>query len=353
MSANKLSINKATIIAETCPYGILSIGEDDNVDFVNPAFCEISGIVYADIIDTPNHVLWKKLLEIYSIDGNLKTYIDGVLTLRSKDTLKVIRLNTLKPKSATIRQVYYLQDITAESEVDRMKTEFLSAAAHELRAPMSIIYGFTELLIANDFDKDATLDIISTVHNQAKCLTNIINELLDLTRIEFRQGKDFVMKEQSIANVILEIKKEWDGIADANRININIPSNTPLLSIDKEKIKQAVINVLSNACKFSSPDSPVNIEVLNSVKGTEQFIGIQVRDQGLGMTTEQLGHLFERFWRANATSNIVGSGLGLAIVKEIIEIHHGHIEVNSKMNQGTSITLWLPLTKEIKEKGAE
>lgn len=343
MNEKNISTVDADLIIETCPYGILAIGENGKVRFANPAFCQISNITYAEIADVPSHELWKKILDHYSIDGDLKTYIGGVLTLRAKNSLKVVRLNCHLRKSGVIRQVFYLQDITAESEVDRMKTEFLSAAAHELRTPLAIIYGFTELLISNDFDKTATLDIVQTVHNQAKSLTNIINELLDLVRIESRKGKDFVMVEQSIADIVIEVKKEWDGMADAARINLKIPVNTPLLYIDKDKIKQSIINLLSNACKFSEPDSPINIEIVSQEKDAEKFIGVQVSDQGLGMTPAQLDRLFERFWRADTSGTIPGSGLGLNIVKEIIEIHHGYIEVTSKIKKGTTFTLWLPV----------
>lgn len=333
----------AELIIETCPYGILSIGEDGKVNFANAAFCEISGITYAEIADVPSHELWRTILDYYAIDGDLKTYIGGTLTLRAKNSLKVIRLNCHLRKTGAVRQVFYLQDITAESEVDRMKTEFLSAAAHELRTPLAIIYGFTELLISNDFDKTATLDIVQTVHNQAKNLTNIINELLDLVRIESRKGKDFIMVEQSIADIVTEVKKEWDGMADSARISLKIPENIPLLYIDKDKIKQSIINLLSNACKFSGPDSPINIEIVSQEKDEEKFIGVQVSDQGLGMTPAQIDRLFERFWRADTSGTIPGSGLGLNIVKEIIEIHHGSIEVKSKSQKGSTFTLWIPV----------
>jgi len=342
LNTHLANIDDASIIIASCPYGILTINDNDLVSYTNPAFCKIAGIEYTDIAYIPSHALWKVLLENYTIDGDLKTYLGGVLTLRAKNSLKVIRLNCHLHKSGSVRQIFYVQDITAESEVDRMKTEFLSAAAHELRTPMAIIFGFTELLISKEFDKIATLDIVRTVHNQAKSLTHIINELLDLVRIESRKGKDFVMIEQPITDIILEIKKEWDGLANAERISIKAPKNTPLLCMDKNKIKQAIINVLSNACKFSNPDSPIKIKIVDHKKDGEKFVGVQISDQGLGMTPKQQGHLFERFWRANTTSNIPGSGLGLAIVKEIIEIHHGYIDVVSKAQIGTTITLWLP-----------
>jgi signal transduction histidine kinase len=345
LTKNQISFNDATTIVDTCPYGILSINADGTVSNANPAFCESTGIPYAEIAGITNHELWGKLLDCFTIDGDLKTYLGGVLTLRSKSSLKVIRLNCRLQKDGNTRQILYLQDITSESEVDRMKSEFLSVAAHELRTPMAIIFGFSELLMTQNFDKKAMLDMVNTIHNQAKNLTHMINELLDLARIESRNGKDLVMNEQTIKGVVLEIENEWGGLGYADRLSINIPDNTPLVVINKEKIKQAIVNVLSNACKFSSPESRVNIDVVYSTKSSENFLGVQVRDHGLGMSKVQLNRLFERFWRADKTGNIAGSGLGLSIVKEIIEIHKGHIEVESKPNEGTTITLWLPVSR--------
>jgi PAS domain S-box-containing protein len=335
--------NDTSAIFENCPFGILSINNNGNVSFVNPAFCKITGVTHEEVSDITSHELWKKLLEKYSIDGNLKTYIGGVFTLRSKDSIQAIRINCHLQSSGPTKQIFYIQDITAEAEVDRMKTEYLSTASHELRTPLAVILGFTELLKSNEFDRSTTLEIISTVHNQAKSLTQLINELLDLVRIESRKGQDFVMSEVSVADIIFEIKNEWDGIGKAERISINIPDNIPLVFIDREKIKQTVINLLSNAYKFSNTDSVVNVDVVYSKKEAERFLGIQVSDHGIGMTPEQLSQLFKRFWRADSSGNIPGTGLGLSIVKEIIEIHQGHIEVKSEIHKGTTITLWLPM----------
>jgi signal transduction histidine kinase len=339
------SNNDTSLIIDSCPFGILSINNEGIVKFVNPAFCKITGVTKEEVSDITGHELWKKLLEKYSIDGNLKTYIAGAFTLSSKESMQAIRINCHLQTDGPTKQIFYIQDITAEAEVDRMKTEYLSTASHELRTPLAVILGFSELLISKEFERNTTLEIVSTIHNQAKSLTQLINELLDLVRIESRKGKDFLMNEVSVADIILEIKNEWNGIGKADRIIINIPDNIPLIFIDREKIKQTVINLLSNAYKFSNPVSEVNVDIVYSTKDAKRFLGIQVSDHGIGMTPDQLSHLFKRFWRADATGNIPGTGLGLSIVKEIIEIHQGHIEVKSEFHKGTTITLWLPIQK--------
>lgn len=347
MISNELTAVDALTIADTCPYGILSIDADGVVNYVNAAFGKITGFTSQTFADVPSHVFWGKLLEQYSINGNLKPHLSGVMTLSAKNSLKIIRLNCHLRESGNLRQIFYFQDITAEFEVDRMKSEFLYAAAHEIRTPMAIIYGFSELLITGGFDNKSTLDITQTIHNQAKDLTHLINELLDIARIESRKGKDFVITEVSIEHLLLDIKKEWCSLVGLERISIQIPKDTPRLQVDKDKIKQAITNVISNAFKYSATDSVVKVSVISNKSSAKNLMGIEIQDNGFGMSTSDLSHLFERFWRADSHKNIAGTGLGMSIVKEIIEIHQGYIEVSSEVNQGTTITLWLPVPNEI------
>lgn len=343
----KLREQEQKAIIEICPDGILSISDEGRVNFINSAFLTITDIAAEDLIDKSSQVLWKKLFDNFTVDGtpllgDVNTCKNIVLTLRANNSLKIIRLISRIQEEGTIKQMLYLRDITVEYEVDRMKSEFLSNAAHELRTPMTIVYGFTELLMSQDFDKKMQLDIVQMIHNQTKNLTHIINDLLDIARIESRKGEDFVMLTQAIQPIILEIKKEWDGLADAARINFHMSAETPRVSVDKEKIKQAIINVLSNACKYSKAESLINVNIVYKENAEDMFVGIQVIDQGDGMTPEQLSHLFERFWRANASGDVSGTGLGMTIIKSIVDTHQGHIDVQSEPQQGTTITLWLP-----------
>ncbi len=343
----KLREQEQKAIIDICPDGILSISETGSVNFVNAAFIAISGIAAEDLMGLSTTMLWGKLLDSFSMSGkfsldDLNTFKSTEIILKAKTSLKAIKLISRTQDGDAMQKLLYLRDITVEYEVDRMKSEFLSNAAHELRTPMTIIYGFTELLMSKDFGKKLQLDIIQTIHNQAKNLTHIINDLLDIARIESRKGEDFIMLTQSIQPILLEVKKEWDGLADANRINFHVSAEMQLVLVDKDKIKQTISNVLSNACKYSSIESSIDVNVVHKKNTENMFIGIQVIDQGDGMTQEQLSHLFERFWRANASGDVSGTGLGMTIIKEIIETHQGHIEVQSEHQKGTTVTLWLP-----------
>lgn len=330
-------------IIDACPYGIVTVNASSQVNYANSAFTKVTGISIDSIINIPNHAMWQTLLKHYSVDGNMKTYIGGVLTLRARSTNKVVRLSCQLPKQSNTKQILYFQDITAESEVDNMKSEFLYSATHELRNPIAIIFGFSELLLNTEFNRDASIDILQTIHEQAKELNHLTNELLDIARIESRKGKDFSLSEEAIENILQTVRKEWCGRVGENRIRLIMPKNVPSVHIDRDKIKQAITNIMSNACKYSPEDSVVSIEVILDKVTSDSMVGIAIRDKGFGMSKEDLTHSFERFWRSDRFRNIPGTGLGMSIVKEIIDYHQGLIEIDSALNQGTTVTIWLPI----------
>jgi signal transduction histidine kinase len=216
--------------------------------------------------------------------------------------------------------------------------EFLSAAAHELRTPLTAIYGFADLLKTRQYDPAAVRDLAGTIHQEAARLVHLSNELLDLARIEARSAHAFVFEHQPLAPLLRRAAAEFAVPGAARRVHLEIESGLPALRLDRVKIGQALTNVLSNAHKFSAPGSPITLQAFRE----DDRVGIRVVDHGIGMSAEELGHLFERFWRSEKVQEIPGSGLGLALTREIVENHGGRIEVRSAPGEGTRVTLWLP-----------
>lgn len=216
--------------------------------------------------------------------------------------------------------------------------DFLTAAAHELRTPLTSIYGFTELLQARSYDAKAVREVAATVHRQAAQLVYLLNDLLDLVRIEARQTHAFAFERQPLGPVLEAAVAELRVPGDARRAEVRIEAGLPALRLDRAKLRQAVTNVLSNAHKFSAAATPVTLEAFR--EGAR--VGVRVTDRGVGMSAEELAHLFERFWRAAGASEIPGSGLGLSLAREIVRQHGGTVEVRSAPGQGTQVTLWLP-----------
>ena len=241
-----------------------------------------------------------------------------------------------------VSQILYFRDVTHETEVDRMKSEFLSTAAHELRTPMASIYGFAELLLQQEFDEDMRRDLLETIYRQSEVMATIINELLDLARIEARRGKDFVLEDVLLSELASEAAMGYKIPADREPPVIEPPKQLPLVRADRKKLQQVIVNLISNAYKYSPNGGEVSIRFVDQGLIDTGMIGIRVRDQGIGMTPEQSARIFERFYRADTSGKIPGSGLGMSIVQEIVNLHHGRIDVDSSLGQGTSVTVWLP-----------
>lgn len=236
--------------------------------------------------------------------------------------------------------VMYFRDITHELEVDRMKSEFLAMAAHELRTPMVSIFGFTELLLKRNFNDERRQDMLGTIHRQASILINLVNELLDLARIEARRGKDFNRRLQPIGPIIDQVLAGLKVPGDRRKVRVHMDEPGWQVWADTDKLGQAVLNVLSNAYKYSPHGGDIHLRVLPGKDG--QTLCIEVEDHGIGMTAEQLGRVFERFFRADPSGNIPGTGLGMSLVKEIVGLHQGQVDVASEFGHGTTVRITLP-----------
>lgn len=239
--------------------------------------------------------------------------------------------------------ILFLRDVTRETEVDRMKSEFLTTAAHELRTPMVSVYGFTELLLNRPVSEVRRRDMLETIHRQSELLINMVNELLDLARIEARQGKDLKRASCGLGLLVEQAAATFAEKGGAERLSVNLAHADARLKVDAEKILRAFTNVLSNAFKYSRSGIKVTVDTVTGTIRDEPAVGLRVADHGCGMTPVQTARVCERFYRADPSGNIPGTGLGMSLVKEIVELHGGHIDLESAFGVGTTVTMWFPL----------
>jgi signal transduction histidine kinase len=151
---------------------------------------------------------------------------------------------------------------------------------------------------------------------------------------------------QTLAPVIYDSIAAMTLRADQDIVNVDISEQMPKLNIDPEKIQQAMLNILSNALKYSPNGGEVDVRAFERTRAHGTQACISVCDHGIGMKPEQLARVFERFFRADPSGNIPGTGLGMSLVKEIMEIHGGGVEVESTFGVGTTVTLWLPVAEQ-------
>jgi signal transduction histidine kinase/GAF domain-containing protein len=241
--------------------------------------------------------------------------------------------------------VIVMRDITALKEMDRLKNLFVSNVSHELRTPISII----KLTVSNFLQYYARLDdqkrieLLDTVKRQADILHSLIENLLTLSRLD--AGRVFLEKvEFDLVAFCRTLLSEFALAAaekDISLIDDGLQAGATVWA-DQERIGQVVRNLLSNAIKFTPAGGKVMVTV-RSREGDEGLVEIKVSDTGMGISPRDQAHLFERFYRGEATArDIPGTGLGLAIVKEIVEEHGGSVGVESEVGVGSTFTVLLP-----------
>jgi signal transduction histidine kinase len=260
---------------------------------------------------------------------------------------RVLEVGWRQSDAETVSQILFFRDVTHETEVDRMKSEFLSHAAHELRTPMASIFGFANLLRMRKYPEEKQQELLGIISRQSQLMVSIINELLDLARIDDRRGQDFDFGRHELAALVREVVADLGVPEGRQPVSMQLPASDVLVRADKMKLMQAVRNILSNAYKYSPQGGQVTLSLVHetAADGVPR-VGVRVVDQGIGMTPEQTARVSERFYRADTSGNIPGTGLGMSIVKEIITIHGGSMDIASQAGQGTTVTLWLPLQPE-------
>ena len=340
-------------IFDLSPDGFVSFDEDRKVNYASPAFASLTQIQTASINGISEQVFSDLLAQRCLPSGRFA----GVQRLRenamasraderelielTQPARRVLEVGLRLSVSGTVSQILYFRDVTHETEVDQMKSDFLSTAAHELRTPMASIYVFAEVLLTQDLDDASRKEFTGIIFRQSELMASILNELLDLARIEARRGKDFELVSTDVAALVRTTVSEFRLPTGRLAPVVTSPDKAWDIMVDRKKVQQAILNVLSNAYKYSRSGDAVKIFIEPSAAGN--LIAISTVDQGIGMNAEQVKRVSERFFRADTSGAIPGTGLGMSIVKEIVELHHGKLLVSSSPGQGTSITLQFPV----------
>lgn len=255
--------------------------------------------------------------------------------------------------SGVYRYSLAVRDISARRAEERKaqaaearRRKYFVTATHELRTPMASVLGFSELLLKHDFAQDERIEIITVVHRQATRLVKLINEMLDLARIDSGSKEEFDLRPQDAGATLEQTLSGLDGLHASSRIRTSVAPALPQVRADSVKLQQALTNILSNAIKYSAADSTIQVDVFETVVATVPMIGFRVTDQGIGMTAEQQARIFEPFYRAHTDQETAGTGLGMTIFKEIVDLHGGMVRIDSSPGAGTRVLLLLPAVAE-------
>lgn len=229
----------------------------------------------------------------------------------------------------------------AETEAKEQMRRFVADASHELRTPLTSIHGFLEVLLRGASSNPEQLNAaLKSMYGESKRLRKLIQDLLLLAQLD--QLPPFQKEYCFIDELILDMKPQLRLLAGNRKVLFDFPSRLPS-EVNKDQFKQVVLNLFSNAVQHTNPTTGV-IQVVGKIN--EEELSLIIQDNGHGIPQEHLPHLFERFYKADASRSRAygGAGLGLAISASIIELHGGKIRVKSKLNVGTAFEILLPLT---------
>jgi two-component system phosphate regulon sensor histidine kinase PhoR len=237
-----------------------------------------------------------------------------------------------------------LHEVTRQKRLENMRKDFVANVSHELRTPLTVIKGFVETLVDGhaeipEADRDRFL---RTIQRHAERLHRILEDLLTLSRLE-SSAPGMQLETTDLTRLLSELADDYRPrcSASGHRIELELPSEVPVVSADPVRLRQVFDNLLDNALKYTPPQSFITIRVAVVVAQAE----IRIIDNGPGIPARDLPHIFERFYRVDKgrSREKGGTGLGLSIVKHIVQLHGGRVWAESEGGQGTTIAFTLPL----------
>ncbi|MDD5428345.1 MAG: ATP-binding protein [Candidatus Omnitrophica bacterium] len=237
---------------------------------------------------------------------------------------------------------FTLGALSRQWQLAELKSEFASSLSHDLRRPLTSIRMFSEMLKDNLVASDEKRrEYYTAINSESERLTQLANNILDFSRIE-NGRKVKHLKQEDVARLVKETVDYFQSYSldEAHPVSISIPQGLPFIRIDASTISQAILNLLSNAAKYSDPGKAIKVSVKKRLKD----LAIEVADEGTGVPKSEQKKIFRKFYRVHKdTADVEGSGLGLALVKYAAEIHGGRVELVSKVGEGSRFTLTLPL----------
>ena len=334
---------------------------------------QATAIANGDFARTPELLAIRSRDEIGELAGNFYS-----MAVRLKDSRDELERFTRELEERVAERTTELETTNRRledanrklTELDQLKSNFLSTVSHELRTPLTSIKAFAEILLDNQGeDQETQVRFLEIINSESERLARLINDLLDLAKIESGTVK-WKMELLDLRQVVQKSLEGVSSLADKQRLTVDVtlPPALPIVRGDRDKLVQLVTNLLSNAIKFTNEGGRIDIDVTTvhhaAGKTTaidprdatpSDFVCVAVRDTGIGVPADHLSRLFDKFHQVDSAGTRPrggGTGLGLAICKEIVEHHHGDIWVESALGVGSVFSFMLPIAAEHETAGA-
>ncbi|MGB3405040.1 MAG: PAS domain S-box protein [Microcoleaceae cyanobacterium] len=353
-------------LLENVRLSVVGLNAQGTVEYVNSFFLELTGYSRMEVLGKNWFKMFLRPAEQQSIYQNFQQLLQQdihnycqniILTKQGQE--KIIAWNNTRLQSTdgiTIGTMNIGEDITERYAIERMKNEFISVVSHELRTPLTAIHGAIDLLYSGLVDPatDRGKQVLKIASESTNRLVRLVNDILELERLE--SGKITLIKQWVEAtDLLLQAQTQLQVMANRAGIKLEVIENSLEFEADSHRLLQVLINLISNAIKFSPRGStitmslelnPENIisQLPNSTQIDDGWIIFKVQDRGRGIPTDKINSIFERFHQVDASDSRQkgGTGLGLAICRSIVEQHGGTIWVESQVNQGSCFYFSIP-----------
>ncbi|HJE96753.1 MAG TPA: cell wall metabolism sensor histidine kinase WalK [Ligilactobacillus acidipiscis] len=334
-------------LLEYVPIGVMVIDQDREIYLSNHYLDDIM----EHELDMVHELYYSALAEfdiVKTVEETFRTKQDqrAEIKVNLAEQTKILNVNVvfIPVSGHHFFVMLMIDDVTEQKQIERMQNDFVSNVSHELKTPVTSIAGFSETLKNGALeDPGAANKFVDIIYNQSLRLKDLINDILSLSRIGTNMEVNF--KEVQFSQLVSDCALAYDSLLDERQVVVlnKVPAKMKVQA-DPGKLKYILSNLVQNAVRYNKIGGKITV----TAKTLENKWQFQVSDTGIGMTSEQQGRIFERFYRADTSRSkeVDGTGLGLAIVKEYVEVLSGQIKVDSQLNIGTTFTVILPLISE-------
>lgn len=339
--------SKLETILKNMADGLLAIDLKGRIILANPSAMVMLSISHKDIVEKGYNDIIGKYSKNLLFDRIRENCKDGGAhdTFDYSGMSFAVRYDRFKDENdEDVGIIIVLQDITEQQKLENMQRDFVANVSHELKTPLTTIKSYTETLVEREINDCETIkSFLTIVDAEADRMSRLVRELLQLSRLDYKQEKWF-KKEINLLNVVKSAvtKVEMTASNKGQHLNCIFDVKHKIMTvIDRDRIEQVLLNILSNAIKYTPDGGRIDIDAFKD----DSHAHIIVSDNGIGISEKELSRVFERFYRVDKARSreMGGTGLGLAIAKQIIEEHDGTIGIESQIGKGSKVTITLPL----------
>lgn len=322
--------------------GILAFDEKGNIMHINPAAKKLLEIEKENTFD--------EIFKRFNANINMETimYLDNWAEQKINIGEKTINLFLASYKDENDLSsgiIAVIQDITEHAKLDNMRKEFVADVSHELKTPITSIIGYADTLQDGDYDKETRQRFLSVISSEGRRMADLVSDLLTLSRYDNKKMKREVT-EFDLGELAKKCQEKLELEIEKKNQNVEcyVTADVPPIKADKNGIERVILNVLSNAIKYTPEEG--NIKIYVGFVYNDAYI--KIIDSGIGIPKEDIGRIFERFYRVDKARSreMGGTGLGLSIAKEIIEQNKGSIDVKSEYGKGTEVVIRIPAMRK-------